>query len=108
MITDFMPIEDFQKTEFCTLGLRSWGPHQIGAVLTSFNDEVKALTLNRTHTPFNERDRAVLNLIHPHLSLSHYNAHAFESAHRSIHELQAVVEAAPAGYAYVSPAAKIA
>lgn len=107
MISDFMPIEEFQKTDFCRDGLRSWGLHQIGCVLTSFDQDVKALVLNRAHPSFNERDRGVLNLLNPHLSLSHYNAHAFHRAHQSIHKLQAVVEAAPSGYAYLGETGRI-
>jgi len=108
MITDFMPIEEFQQTEFCSRGLGpTLGPYQIGTVLDRVDDMVNAFTLNRVESGFTERDRAVLNLLFPHLSLSYYNVRALDRAHRSVRELQSVVETAPAGYAFVGKSREV-
>ena len=107
MITDFMPIEEFEKTDFCKKALQNIGSYQIGSVMNVFENRVDALTLNRIQKPYSERDRAALNVLYPHLCLSRYNADAFERAHQSISQLQAVVETAPAGYAYVGAGQKV-
>lgn len=108
MITDFMPIEEFQQTEFCNQGLGPMlGPYQIGTVLDRVDDVINAFTLNRVKSGFTERDRAVLNLLFPHLSLSYYNVRALDRAHRSIRELQSVVETAPAGYVFIGPGREV-
>jgi DNA-binding CsgD family transcriptional regulator len=102
MITDFMPIEDFEQTTFCREGLGpTLGPYQIGTILDQVDDVVNAFTLNRVESNFSERDRGVLNLLFPHLSLSYYNVRAMDRAHRSIRKLQSVVEAAAIGYVFI-------
>jgi DNA-binding CsgD family transcriptional regulator len=102
MLTDFMPLEEYQKTDFYQHVHGPMGSnYQISSVIDHLQQTVFALTVDRTHQPFTERDRAVLNLIHPHLRLSYRNACAFDLAHRSIREFQAVVETGPGGFAYV-------
>lgn len=103
MITDFIPIEEFAKTDFCSrILMPDMGPHQIGTVLHEVGGIMNAFTLNRIHSPFSERDREVLNLLYPHLSLSYSNVRALNEARHSTQMLQQVVEAAPAGYLFLS------
>lgn len=98
-----MPIEEFEKTEFCSLGLGpALGSHQMGTILAEANTVVYAFTLNRIHSPFTERDRAVLNLVYPHLSLSYHNVRALARAQRSLQGLQEAVEMSPGGYVFVN------
>ena len=109
MITDFMPIEEFEKTDFGLILLETEaGSYQIATVIDDLDGVQNAFTLNRARSPFTERDRAVLNLVHPHLSLSYYNVRALSRAQRSVRELQSVVESAPAGYAFIAANCEIA
>lgn len=104
MVTDFMPLEEYQKTDFYREVHGPMGAnYQLSAVVDYVDNTVFALTVDRTYRPFSERDRAVLNLIHPHLRLSYHNACAFDRAQQSIREFQAVVESGPGGFAYVQP-----
>ena len=99
MTTDFMPVEDFHSTDLWKLGLSRWGINQqICGMLAVENARVHALTINRTHEGFSERERELLNALHPHLVTSYLNAIAFSRAQQTNTELRAVVEAAPGAY----------
>ncbi|MFZ4764134.1 MAG: hypothetical protein ACOYMN_04200, partial [Roseimicrobium sp.] len=99
MTTDFMPVEDFHATELWTLGLSRWGMNQqICGMLAIENSRVHAITINRTHSGFEERERDLLNALHPHLVTSYLNALAFSRAHESADQLRAVMETAPGAY----------
>lgn len=101
MITDFMPLAEFHKTDLHRLALGPLGVnHQIFGVLGVFEDTAYAIAINRTHREFSERDREVLNTIHPHLVTSFFNALAFGRAQNSVRSLKAAMEAAPGAYAY--------
>ena len=99
MTTDFMPVEDFHATALWKLGLSRWGINQqICGMLAVENAKVHALTINRTHRGFEERERELLNALHPHLVTSYLNAIAFSRAQESADQLRAVMETAPGAY----------
>lgn len=108
MLTDFMPTEEFQQTELYAKMLAPMGGiHLISTMLAGVDHEQFSLTLCRTQPGYSERDRTVLNLIHPHLSLSYYNAHAYERAQKTSREYQCVVENSESGYAYLGDTGRI-
>jgi DNA-binding CsgD family transcriptional regulator len=101
MTTDFMPLEDFYKTNLYRLGLGPVGVNQqIFSVLGVLGDNVYSVVLNRTHRCFAERERARLNTIQPHLVTSFFNAAAHSRAANSISQLRAAMESAPGAYGY--------
>jgi DNA-binding CsgD family transcriptional regulator len=94
-----MPVEDFHATELWKLGLNRWGINQqICGMLAVENARVHALTINRTHRGFEELERDLLNVLHPHLVTSYLNAIAFSRANESADQLRAVMETAPGAY----------
>lgn len=99
MLTDFMPLEDFQQLEFYRLACAPLGiNHLLGGMLGVVDGTAHIVILHRTHRPFTERDREILNALHPHLVTSFLNALLFRAANRSITQLQAVLETAPGAY----------
>lgn len=109
MVTDFMPMEDFRATDLWKEGLNPLAiDHQLCGMLAVENGVVHGLTLNRSHRPFDERERELLNTLHPHLVTSYLNAMAFARAQSSVEELRAVVEASPGAYACLRPDGSLA
>lgn len=109
MVTDFMPMEDFRATELWQRGLQPLAiDYQLCGMLAVENGVVHGLTLNRTHAAFEERERELLNTLHPHLVTSYLNALAFARAKSSVEELRAVVEASPGAYACLRPDGSLA
>lgn len=101
-LADFMPPEDFQQTRlFQAMFSPIQCTHIISTMLASIEQDQISLTLCRRSPAYSERERALLNLIHPHLSLSYNNAEVLDRATQTGRQLQAVVETAPLGYAYV-------
>jgi len=99
MATDFMPLEDFHNTDLHRLALGPLGiNHQLFGILGVFGETGYAIAVNRTHREFTERDRAVLNLMQPHLVTSFVNAVAHSQARESLQELQLALEAAPGAF----------
>jgi DNA-binding CsgD family transcriptional regulator len=102
-LTDFMPPEEFQQTKlFRAMFAPIQCTHIISTMLASIEHDQVSLTLCRRSPAYTERERALLNLIHPHLSLSYNNAEYLERATQTGRELRAVVESAPLGYAYLA------
>ena len=88
MITDFMPLEDFYKTDLHRLALGPLGiNHQIFGVLGVLDGTGYAIAINRTHQGFTERERELLNVIQPHLVTSFINAAACCRAQCSISQI---------------------
>ncbi len=101
MTTDFMPVEDFHATELWQLGLRRWGINQQCCGMLAFmNATAHAVTINRTSAGFTEKERRLLNAIHPHLVTSYVNAQAFGQKLRTEAELRVALEQAPGAYGY--------
>lgn len=97
-LTDFMPVEEFHQTKlFRTMRCS----YIISTMLASIENDQVSLSLCRQRSDYSERDRAVLNLVQPHLCLSYNNAEYLERATQTGQELRAVVESAPLGYAYL-------
>ena len=108
-LDEFMPTEDFQQTRlFQAMFSHTKCNEIISTVLASIENDQISLTLCRRSPAYSERERALLNLVHPHLSLSYNNAEVLERATQTGRELQAVVEMAPLGYAYVHADGSIA
>jgi DNA-binding NarL/FixJ family response regulator len=108
METDFMPTEDFHKLDLYHHALKPMGiNHQIGGLLGVLDGVLHAVTLHRTHRPFVEHDREILNVIQPHLVNSYVNAIAYSRAKDSISQIQAAMETAPGAYGYFSKESKV-
>ena len=109
MVTDFMPMEDFRTTDLWKNGLNPLSiDYQLCGMLAVESGVVHGLTLNRSHRAFEEKERELLNALHPHLVTSYVNALAFARSHSSVEELRAVVEAAPGAYACLRPDGSLA
>jgi DNA-binding NarL/FixJ family response regulator len=109
MTTDFMPIEEFHKTELHRHALKPIGiNYQIGGILAVLGDTSHVITVHRTHENFTEREREILNTLHPHLVTSYVNALACTQARESVAQIKAVVEIAPGAYGYFYRDGKLA
>jgi DNA-binding CsgD family transcriptional regulator len=96
-----MPAEEFQKTDLHRMALAPLGiNYQIGGMLAVLGASAHVITVHRTHHNFTEREREILNALHPHLVTSYLNAFALRRANRSVTELKAVMETAPGAYGY--------
>lgn len=101
MTTDFMPIEDFHKTDLHREALSPFGiNYQVGGILGIVDGVSHIITIHRTHKSFTERERNILNALHPHLVTSFLNALLVGRANRSVTELKTVMETAPGAYGY--------
>ena len=108
METDFMPTEDFHKLDLYHHALKPMGiNHQIGGLLGVLDGVLHAVTLHRTHRPFVEHDREILNVIQPHLVNSYINAIAYSHAKDSVSQIQAAMETAPGAYGYFEKEGKV-
>lgn len=108
MITDFMPVEDFHKTNLHRLALGPVGVnHQIFSFLGALGDTGYSMVLNRTHRGFTEHEREILNTIHPHLVNSFVNAAVHGRAKNSLNEIKAAMETAPGAYGYFNREGKL-
>lgn len=109
MATDFMPLEDFHNTDLHRLALKPLGiNHQMFGMLGVLGDTGYAVAINRTHQAFTERERALLNTIHPHLVTSFFNAAVHTRVKQSHEEVCVALEAAPGAYGYFGQDRKLA
>jgi len=100
-ITDFMPLEDFQKTELHRFGFSRLNVnHQILGLLAHVHPMIHIVSVNRTERGFTEKERVLLNTIHPHLVTSFLNAQAFSQTQNSLEQLKSTMNAAPGAYGY--------
>ncbi len=96
MMTDFIPLEDFQKLDLYQMALKPLGVTQQASALLAFMDgTMHLITLHRTHGSFTEREREILNTLRPHLVTSYVNVMAFGGARESAAQVKAVMETAP-------------
>lgn len=109
MTTDFMPVEEFHKTNLHRLALGPIGANQqIFSVIGVLGEEGYSVVLNRTHRGFTEREREILNTIQPHLINGFVNAAVHSRAQNSMSQIKAAMEAAPGAYGYFDPAGHVA
>jgi hypothetical protein len=109
MATDFMPLEDFHNTDLHRQALGPLGiNHQMFGMLGVLGHTGYAVALNRTHREFTERDREMLNVVHPHLVSSFFNAAAHTRSQSSVQEMRAAMEAAPGAYGYFNDQRQVA
>lgn len=107
MTTDFMPLEDFRETGLYR-SLRCWNVEmQMCALLAIVNHTAHAITVHRTSGGFEERDREILDVLHPHLVTSYLNAMAFEQADRSLGQFRCLMDQAPGAYGYLERDGKL-
>jgi DNA-binding NarL/FixJ family response regulator len=66
-----------------------------------------ALTINRSQQGFTEREREILNALHPHLVTSYVNALALSQSQESLARLKAIMETAPGAYGYFDKEGKV-
>jgi DNA-binding CsgD family transcriptional regulator len=101
MTTDFMTVEDFHATKLYRLALTRLGAsQQMCGMLALVEMTAHALTINRSQRGFTEREREILNTLHPHLVTSYINALAFSRSQDSLSKLKAIVDTAPGAYGY--------
>ena len=102
MTTDFMPLEDFHSTDLYRQVYEHLGMDQeMCGLLAVVETAGYGLSISRPkHTHFTERDREILNTLHPHLVTSYLNAIRHSQAGESVSEIKAMLEAAPGAYGY--------
>ncbi|HTV43316.1 MAG TPA: helix-turn-helix transcriptional regulator [Candidatus Sulfotelmatobacter sp.] len=94
-VRDFMPGEDFYKLDLHRLALGPLGVnYQLGGLLIHINDTAYIITLHRTHREFTERERKIVNVLHPHLVSSYVNAIVCTGARKVVSQ-KGVREPAP-------------
>jgi DNA-binding CsgD family transcriptional regulator len=109
MTTDFMPMEDYRKLDFHRLALKPLGAnYQLGGLLMLMDQTAHMITLHRTHTNFTEREREIVNMLHPHLVTSYINAIIHTRAGNSTAQIKAVMETAPGAYGCFDASGKVA
>ena len=109
MTTDFMPVEEFHKTNLHRLALGPIGVNQqIFSVLGVLGENVYSVVLNRTSRGFTEREREMLNTIQPHLINSFVNAAAHSQSQNSLNQVKAAMETAPGAYGYFNHEGRVA
>ena len=109
MTTDFMPVEEFHKLDIHRVALKPLGiNYQIGGFLVFMDEMAHVITLHRTHKGFTEREREILNALHPHLVTSYVNAIAHSRARDSVAQIKAVIETVPGAYVYLDGQGKVA
>lgn len=109
MTTDFMPVEEFHKTNLHRLALGPIGANQqIFSVLGMLEGRIYSIVLNRTHRGFDEREREILNTIQPHLVSGFVNAAAHGQTQNSLKKVKAAMETAPGAYGYFDPDGRVA
>lgn len=108
MTTDFMPAEEFHKLDIHRYALGPLGiNYQIGSILAMLGDVCHIITIHRTHHNFTEREREILNTLHPHLVTSYVNAVACTQARDSVTQIKAIMETAPGAYGYFDATDKV-
>jgi len=109
MTTDFMTVEDFHATRLYRLALARLGANQqMCGMLALVETTAHALTINRSQGGFTEREREILNILHPHLVTSYINALAFSRSKDSLSQLKTIVDTAPGAYGYFNQDFRIA
>jgi DNA-binding CsgD family transcriptional regulator len=100
MTTDFMPLEDFRETMLYR-AMQRWRIEVQMCGMLAFADGVAhAITVNRSAGTFSEKERELLNVLHPHAVTSYLNALASEKASGTVSRLRTVIDTAPGAYGY--------
>lgn len=108
MITDFVPLEDFHKTNLHRLALAPLGiQEQMCAAVGVLDGTGYWIVINRTRRGFTERERERLNAMQPHLVTSFINAAAYGRSQQSHRQVRAALEIAPGAYGYFDEQGKL-
>ena len=110
-ITDFMPTEDFHATELYRRYLNRLGINHIFCSILAVLDNVAyPLTIHRTHPPFTEYERELLNTLQPHLTSSFIKAQLRSESPSGTPPKQviAMMETPPGAHGYFDAAGKVA
>lgn len=109
MESDFMPLEEFHKTDWHQKILAPNGVnYQMAGILGLIDGTAHTLSIHKHSDGFTERDREVLNALHPHLVTSYINALVSSRAHESTAQVKAAMETAPGAYGYFDASGKLA
>ena len=101
MVTDFIPTEEFHKLDIHRYALKPLGINfQMGGILLTMGQTAHIMTIHRTHENFTERERGIMNVLHPHLVTSYVNALAYTKARDSAEQIRAAIDMAPGAYGY--------
>jgi DNA-binding NarL/FixJ family response regulator len=99
--TDFMPLEDFKATELYR-SLRWWNVEvQMCAMLGILDGVAHAISLQRSAGAFSERERELLDVLHPHFVTSFTNMMTLQGVVRSVEHLAGLLDHAPGAYGYL-------
>lgn len=102
-ITDFIPEEEFHKTELYRLGLGPVGArYQIFGALGYVDGVGYGVVINRAQRGFTEREREILNTIQPHLVTSFINAAVHSRTQNSVAQITAAMESVPGAFGFLT------
>jgi DNA-binding CsgD family transcriptional regulator len=82
-VSDFSPLNKPRTNSTCQLRGAELGD-QMACVLRYEGCRVVAVTVNRARSEFNERERALMTLLRPHLVQAYQNAEAANHLHREL------------------------
>jgi DNA-binding CsgD family transcriptional regulator/PAS domain-containing protein len=97
-ISDFLTRRQYQRTALYAECYRPFGvEHQIAVPLTIDHLIFRGLVLNRDRSDFTERERRLLDLLRPHLTLAFHNAAAFSGIRARLRDARGALEASADG-----------
>lgn len=107
--TDFFSLRQFHNRAIYQEFYRHVGTeHQLPCVLSEQGAvEDTGIGLNRKLKKFSERDRAVLDHLHPHLIRARQNAIAIATSEERVHSLTSTLDTVQAGLALVDCAGRV-
>jgi DNA-binding CsgD family transcriptional regulator len=96
-ISDFLSLSEFRRLDLYQEFFREVAVnYQLAVTIPSSNSVVIGIALNRTLRDFSERDRAVLDVIRPHLAQSYRNAIERAALRERTEAAERAVRSAPA------------
>jgi DNA-binding CsgD family transcriptional regulator len=96
-ISDFLSLSEFRRLDLYQEFFREVAVnYQLAVTIPSSNSVVIGIALNRTVRDFSERDRAVLDVIRPHLAQSYRNAIERAALRERTEAAERAVRSAPA------------
>jgi DNA-binding CsgD family transcriptional regulator len=107
-ISDFLSAREFHRTSLYNEFYRPLGiEDQMALTLRIENDDIVALTFNRSRRNFSMRERELLNLLQPHLRQAYLNATALAELQSQIAAHGALFEQMAGAVVLLSPAGRI-
>lgn len=107
MTTDFMPLEDFRELALYH-SMRPWNIEiQMCGMLAFIDGVAHAITVNRSSGGFTEKERTLLDVLHPHLVTSYLNALSCAKSLGKASMLETVIDGAPGAYGYLDKLGRV-